>query len=465
MNEFRQQQLIDRKKSIEELFENIKDNPKPDIIDLWMLDEIHFIKWRQLHDFPKLLNHFDSTLRLFREWKSDQKITDEIIIQSGELTPFFERKKQSKKRKLYLIEQTCNGEIRNIVTYKKLQGSETYLGQDFHFKPILEFYSYLDWLHRRRKKENILYINSRSAPRSNMERVSIHSDVYSSSRDFELLKMGGIDIPVNGFNILLRGKRLEFVNICGLTFEGRISYGEEGNLSCSYCACDNMVARNLDMVLLKFNHCSITNFTIENSKIQQWQFYDCRINGDFSNSQFRNIDITGGMFSPVLKDCTFFEVNTHTDKAVENHNLNAYQLLKKTYAEQGDDDKAIEYFVKEQDFKRSETSGWSYFTKSISAYYWGYGRKPQRIIWNSLLLIVLFSILFYFNKDSILLNSGKMDILSFWDCLYFSSTTFTTLGYGDYSPTGIVRVGATLESLLGVLNVGFLVAGFASNKY
>ncbi len=465
MNEFRRQHLIDRKESIETLFEKIKGNSNPDIIDLWMLDEEHFIKWRQLHDFPKLLSHFDSNLLLFKEWKNDQKLSNEIIINSGELSPFLERKKWSKKRKLYLTKQTCNGNIKTIVSYKKLNGKEKYLGQDFEFEPILEFYSYLDWLHRRQKTENILNINSRTAPGFDSERVSIHSDVYSSSREFELLKMGGIDIPVNGFDILMRGKRLEFVNLCGLNLEGRISFGEEGNLSCSYCACDNMKAKNLDMALLKFDHCSINNLTIENSKIQQWQFYDCRINGDFTNSQFRYVDITGGLFSPVIQGCTFLDVNIHKDKAIENHNLNAYQLLKKTYAEQGDDDKAIEYFVKEQDFKRNKTSGWSYFSKSLSAYYWGYGRKPQRIIWFSLVMILLFASLYWFNRTDILLNSGGVTELSIWDCIYFSSTTFTTLGYGDYSPTGIVRIGATLESLLGVLNVGFLVAGFATNKY
>ncbi len=51
-----------------------------------MLYETHFIKWRQQHDFPKLLKHFDSNLLLFKEWKSDQKLTDEIIIQYGLLT-------------------------------------------------------------------------------------------------------------------------------------------------------------------------------------------------------------------------------------------------------------------------------------------------------------------------------------------------------------------------------------------
>ncbi|WP_046745540.1 hypothetical protein [Kordia zhangzhouensis] len=388
MNEFRRQHLIDRKKSIEELFEKIKDNPNPEIIDLWMLDEEHFIKWRQIHDFPKLLKHFDSNLLLFKEWKQDQNLTDKIIIESGELTPFLERKRWSKKRKLFLTKQTCNGVIRNVVSYTKLEGKKQYLGQEFHFEPISEFYSYLDWLQRRQKSENILYINSRTAPGFDSESVSIHADVYSSSKDFELLKMGGIDIPVNGFGILMRGKRLEFVNLCGLRLQGRISFGEEGNLSCSYCACDNMTASELDMALLNFSHCSMNNFQINNSKIQQWQFYDCRLNGDFTNNEFRNIDVIGGLFTPVVNGCTFLDVNVHEDKAIENHNLYAYQLLKKSYVEQGDDDSGIKYFVKEHDFKRRKLKGWKFIGKTISALYWGYGRKPQRIIWTSLVMIL-----------------------------------------------------------------------------
>jgi len=35
MNEFRRQHLIDKKKSIEELFEKIKDNPKPQILSIY----------------------------------------------------------------------------------------------------------------------------------------------------------------------------------------------------------------------------------------------------------------------------------------------------------------------------------------------------------------------------------------------------------------------------------------------
>lgn len=466
MNEFREQYLKDKKKDALELYEKIKDNPKPDILDLWLLEEDYFIEWRKIHDFPKLLKHFDNNLLLFKEWKSDTKLTDELILSCGELTSFFEHKKLSKRKKLYIVEQTYEGKKRNVVSYASLSGTKKSFSIDIIYKPVIEFYSYLDWLRIRRKTENILNINSRSAPNFDSERVFIHADVYSSSaKSFELLKMGGIDLPTNAFNILLRGKKLEFVNLCGLRLNGEIHFGEEGNLSCSYSACDNMVAENLDMALLTFEHCSIKNFKVTDSKIQQWKFYDCILTGKFNNSQLRIITIWGGLFDPVMKDCNISQVEIEEDKSLNDLNFPAYQLLKKTYAEQGDDNKAIKYFIKEQEYIRKRSDGRKYFSKSLSALYWGYGRKPQRIIWFSLIAILLFALLYWFNRDGILLNNGGITELSILDCIYFSSTTFTTLGYGDYSPTGIVRIGATLESLLGVLNVGFLVAGFATNKY
>jgi hypothetical protein len=86
-----------------ELFEKIKNNSKPDILDLWRLSPDRFVEWRKINDFPVLLNHFDKSLLLFKEWKADNKLSNEIIITNGELTPFLERKKLSKEKTLYLI--------------------------------------------------------------------------------------------------------------------------------------------------------------------------------------------------------------------------------------------------------------------------------------------------------------------------------------------------------------------------
>jgi hypothetical protein len=466
MNEFRNQFLKERDEKDEALFEKIKDNPSPDVLDLWALSEKRFIEWRKLNDFPKLLSHFDKKLELFKEWKQDNKLTDEIILSTGKLTPFLENKKLSKNKKLYYIKQIINGKESFFVGYEKLNGTKKQFGLDFIHETVLEFYPYQDWLNQRGKKQNILYINSRNAPESKYERVFIHNDIYDTTSDeFELLKMGGIEAPVNGFGILLRGKQLEFVNLCGLKLSGEIHFGEEGNLGCSYCACDNMIAEDLNMSLLTFEHCSISNFTVTNSKIQQWKFYNCTVSGDFSNSQFRIVGIWGGHFNPVMTSCNLIDVEFEKDRILEDNNFFAYQLLKKQYADQGDDSKAIKYFLKEKEYRRKKSKGLVKISRTLSHLYWGYGRKPQRIIWTSISLVFLFSIVVWFNRELIIMNNGNPTELSFWDCLYFSTTTFTTLGYGDFSPVGIMRVLSSLVSFGGVLNAGFLVAGFASNKY
>lgn len=466
MNKYRQKYLQDREADAKTLFEKIKDNPKPDILDLWALPEDYFIAWRKLHDFPRLLKHFDSNLLLFKEWKNDNKLTDEIILKTNELTPFFEHKKLSKKKKLYFIKQNVDDNERYFVGYEKENGIKERFGKKYKFETILTFLSYKDWLKQRNKNQKILNINSRTAPEHKYERVFIFKDIYDSNSDeFELLKMGGIEAPVNGFGVLLRGKRLEFVNLCGLKLSNRILFGEEGNLSMSYCACDNMFAENLDMSLLEFVHCSIDNFSIKNSKIQQWRFYDCNVSGDFVDSQFRTVTIWGGYFNPVMSGCNLFGVEIEKDSILEDNNLYAYKLFKKLYADQGDDQNAIRYFLKENEFIRKKSTGIIKIQKTLSSIYWGYGRKPQRIIWTSLAAILLFSVLIWFNSELIIMNNGNPSMLSIWDCIYFSTTTFTTLGYGDYSPTGILRIAATIVSFGGVLNIGFLVAGFTNNKY
>lgn len=47
--------------------------------------------------------------------------------------------------------------------------------------------------------------------------------------------------------------------------------------------------------------------------------------------------------------------------------------------------------------------------------------------------------------------------INFWDHLYFSSVTFSTLGYGDFRPSGDSRLIAAYQALIGNMHIGFLV--------
>lgn len=465
MNPLREKMLKDQEAADLALFEKIKNNSKPEILELWSLSPERFVEWRKLNDFPVLLNHFDKTLTLFKEWKIANKLTNEIILETGEITPFIENKKLSKDKTLYLTKQTFESKSRTCVSYGKLEGEKTDLGRTFKFEFLQSFTSYLDWLKTKGKTQQILYINSRHSPQSQYEKVFIHADVYVPKSDFELLKMGGIDIPVDGLGLLFRGKKLEFVNLCGLRLQGEINFGELGNLSCSYCACDNWEGFDFSMPMLSFEHCSIQNLNLKNSTILQWSFYNSSVSGDFTNVKLANVRIIGGNFHPVMQDCALFEIEVKTDSVVPDNNYYAYKTFKKIYANQGEDDKAKYYYIKENELLRQRLKGWKFLTKSLSYYYWEYGRKPHRIIYYSLAIIFVFGFLYWFNKDCIALNSASIKEFSLWDGFYFSTTTYTTLGYGDLSPLSGLRILTSIEAFLGVINMGFLIAGYSNNKY
>jgi hypothetical protein len=61
------------------------------------------------------------------------------------------------------------------------------------------------------------------------------------------------------------------------------------------------------------------------------------------------------------------------------------------------------------------------------------------------------------NADIVLQNGGYQidsDVtwgLPFSEALYFSCITFTTIGYGDLTPSGITRFFAASEGLLGIV--------------
>ena len=468
MNSHRDEMLKERETRDLELFERIKNNPHPEILELWSLSEDKFTDWRRLNDYPILLAHFDKTLLLFKEWKNENNLTNQIIIESEEITPFLEHKKYSdKNKKIYLIEQTFDNTRRTYIDYGKIEGERIHSETTYTYNVLNIFVSYLDWLKAKGKKQEILYINSRHGPNHKSEKVFIHNDIYSDSSDFELLKMGGIEIPTNALGMLYRGKKMEFVNLCGLILKGEISYGELGNLSCSYCACDNWVAEAFSMPMLDFEHCTVTNFQLKNSEILQWSFYDCEVTGDYINSKLKRVKIIGGYFAPNLQDCTLLQVEVKTDKCLIDNNGFAYKTLKKSYANQGDDKKAKYYFIKENEFIRKHLKGWNYITKSLSYYYWEYGRKPHRIIYFSIAIILLFGVIYFLNKDLIALNYTNTTVknFNFLDSLYFSTTTFTTLGYGDLSPLSGLRILSSIEAFLGVINMGFLIAGYSNNKY
>jgi len=142
-----------------------------------------------------------------------------------------------------------------------------------------------------------------------------------------------------------------------------------------------------------------------------------------------------------------------------------YLLLKNNFHSIGRYEDESWAFKKEKDMERK-----SYFHfKSIHKWLWscflngifGYGERPVRVIISAISIILIFTFLFMSSgiSDTSIGGFTSKNIL---DCLYFSTVTFTTLGYGDFRPLeGWSRIFAGTEAFIGALMMALFVYTFA----
>lgn len=98
----------------------------------------------------------------------------------------------------------------------------------------------------------------------------------------------------------------------------------------------------------------------------------------------------------------------------------------------------------------------------------GYGEAPLRIIGLSLVIILVCAFIYAFtglnyNGTIQVVNAGlppKDNIALLWSSLYYSVVTFTTLGYGDFTPVGISRAVAAAEAFTGSFTIALFVVVF-----
>lgn len=80
-------------------------------------------------------------------------------------------------------------------------------------------------------------------------------------------------------------------------------------------------------------------------------------------------------------------------------------------------------------------------------------------------VIVLFAGAYFANSTSFV-QQGYPVQLSFEDSLYFSTMTFTTVGYGDIAPTGINKLVSSVEAITAIaLNIAFIGYILASKRF
>jgi len=98
----------------------------------------------------------------------------------------------------------------------------------------------------------------------------------------------------------------------------------------------------------------------------------------------------------------------------------------------------------------------------------GYGEAPLRIIGLSVAIIIFCALIYTFTglnyQGEILSYNNELSIPAnfslFLSCLYYSVVTFTTLGYGDFTPVGLSRAIAAIEAFTGSFTIALFVVVF-----
>ncbi|NMP32540.1 pentapeptide repeat-containing protein [Thalassotalea sp. M1531] len=147
-----------------------------------------------------------------------------------------------------------------------------------------------------------------------------------------------------------------------------------------------------------------------------------------------------------------------------------YRDLRKHAEHEGIFTLAGAFIQKELTMRRMQLPKYSAkrITSKIVDLFCGYGEAPLRIVGISICMIICCAVLYSFTG---LNYQGQVQVISsdasfkdnislFFSCLYYSVVTFTTLGYGDFTPIGISRAIAAFEAFTGSFTIALFVVVF-----
>ncbi|MFT5760040.1 MAG: hypothetical protein ACI9LM_004824 [Alteromonadaceae bacterium] len=89
--------------------------------------------------------------------------------------------------------------------------------------------------------------------------------------------------------------------------------------------------------------------------------------------------------------------------------------------------------------------------------------NDQKLRWLAITIFTSFcSVIFFFANlyeilDLIYETGSTNKMTTFGDFLYFSTVTFTTLGYGEYIPQGYAKIAAAIQALIGLGYFSFII--------
>lgn len=267
---------------------------------------------------------------------------------------------------------------------------------------------------------------------------------------------------------LLRGIFVKHADLCDVNL---VNYNENGRYDLSYA---NFYRSNMSHAHLfnaKFDNANLMKADLHEANIHCASFIHCNLLGvKLVNTKIDNIRI--GATLQQENEAKVAEQNREIEKARDLYEQSEeiYRDLRKASEAQGTFSMAGYFLQKELTMRRFQMPKYSMpraISKTVDVFC-GYGESPIRVIFFSLILIILCALAYFFTGISFdgqyvgyqMEHAVTDNIWAFLDCLYYSIVTFTTLGYGDFIPIGVSRLVAATEAFTGSFTIALFVVVF-----
>ena len=223
------------------------------------------------------------------------------------------------------------------------------------------------------------------------------------------------------------------------------------------------------------------NINFSHASLMKADLRDANLNyANLQHSNMLGVKWQGGKFENI-KICQKLSQEYLAKKALKNNDIHLaydyyqqaeeiYRDLRKHAEREGIFSLSGDFIQKELTMRRMQLPRYSAkrMSSKLVDIFCGYGEAPLRIVGFSLFIIVCCAVMYTFTGLS---YQGEMfafdnaaslteNLYLFLSCLYYSVVTFTTLGYGDFTPIGISRAIAAFEAFTGSFTLALFVVVF-----
>lgn len=222
------------------------------------------------------------------------------------------------------------------------------------------------------------------------------------------------------------------------------------DLSGANCKGTNFSDANFKYVILKSTDLSGSNLNyIKMDGIEVGKYSEKDRFTDFTNSNLMNSD-----FKDITNDeIVFPKYNLKKNGDYKKAEI-AYRFFKNFFKGKGKYKEADRCYRLEMIAKRKQNGKtYQFFDLLIRDLTCGYGMRPWNVFGWIFALIIIFGF-FYSFFDSQFIYSGDLAThFSLGKALYFSTVTFTTLGFGDWhpNPNSLIKFLVAFEALIGFI--------------